>query len=247
MKQPKRLFIPVFIIFLISLVLYQFSCSDKNAPVFGGSEQSPLKGSTDAARAWEIQKNFRAIYDLYKDRVVFISTEQTVNLPQHPFFNDPFFREFFGVPGNQGRRVQKRTGLGTGFVLSEDGYICTNHHVVAGVDKVTVKINDATYPAKVIGSDEKTDIALLKITTGNKLKPVFIGNSDTVKVGDWSIAIGNRSGSINIYRRRYKRDGKKGCRHEAVSQSHIHRRPINPGNSGGPLSSSTARLSASTG
>lgn len=237
MKQPKRLFIPVFIIFLISLVLYQFSCSDKNAPVFGGSEQSPLKGSTDAARAWEIQKNFRAIYDLYKDRVVFISTEQTVNLPQHPFFNDPFFREFFGVPGNQGRRVQKRTGLGTGFVLSEDGYICTNHHVVAGVDKVTVKINDATYPAKVIGSDEKTDIALLKITTGNKLKPVFIGNSDTVKVGDWSIAIGNPFGldktfTVGVI----SATGRKDVDMMGGSQSHIQTdASINPGNSGGPL------------
>jgi serine protease Do len=222
---------------MASLFIYQFSCSKNESTLFGDMEQSPIKKSAEIAKAWEIQKAFRDIYELYKDRVVFISTEQTVKLPPNPFFNDPFFREFFGVPDRQGPRVQKRTGLGTGFILSEDGYICTNHHVVAGMDKVTVKINNSSYTAKVIGSDERTDIALMKINPREKLKPVFIGNSDEVQVGDWAIAIGNPFGLDKTFTMGViSATGRKDVDMMGGSQSHIQTdASINPGNSGGPL------------
>jgi serine protease Do len=239
MNQKKKFFIPVFVFFLASLFFYQFSCSKKDVnSVFGESQQSPLKDSSAAGMAFEIQKNFRDIYELYKDRVVYISTEQTVKLQQNPFYNDPFFREFFGMPNMpKGPQTQKRTGLGTGFILSEDGYICTNHHVVAGVDKVTVKINDKSFQAAVVGSDEKTDVALIKISSKEKLKPVFIGNSDEVKVGDWAIAIGNPFGldktfTVGVV----SATGRKDVDMMGGSQSHIQTdASINPGNSGGPL------------
>jgi serine protease Do len=236
MTARRRTLIPLFLIVIASFFLYPYSCSQKDAPVFGESSQSPVKSSAEAAKATEIQKAFRDIYDIYKDRVVFIATEQTVKIPQHPFFNDPFFREFFGGP-QQGPRTQRRTGLGTGFVLSEDGYICTNHHVVSGVDKVTVKINAKEYPAKIIGSDEKTDIALLKITPAEKLKPVYLGNSDEVRVGDWAIAIGNPFGldktfTVGVISATARRDVDM----MGGSQYHIQTdASINPGNSGGPL------------
>lgn len=236
MNASKRNIITLSLILIASFFLYPFSCSQRDVPVFGESSQSPIRSSAEAAKAVEIQKAFRDIYDIYKDRVVFIATEQTVKIPQNPFFNDPFFREFFGGP-QQGPRTQRRTGLGTGFVLSDDGYICTNHHVVSGVDKVTVKINTKEYPAKIIGSDEKTDIALLKINPGEKLKPVYLGNSDDVRVGDWAIAIGNPFGldktfTVGVI----SATGRRDIDMMGGSQSHIQTdASINPGNSGGPL------------
>ncbi|HNU90339.1 MAG TPA: trypsin-like peptidase domain-containing protein [Spirochaetota bacterium] len=236
MTASKRNIITLSLILIASFFLYPFSCSQRDVPVFGESSQSPIRSSAEAAKAVEIQKAFRDIYDIYKDRVVFIATEQTVKIPQNPFFNDPFFREFFGGP-QQGPRTQRRTGLGTGFVLSDDGYICTNHHVVSGVDKVTVKINTKEYPAKIIGSDEKTDIALLKINPGEKLKPVYLGNSDDVRVGDWAIAIGNPFGldktfTVGVI----SATGRRDVDMMGGSQSHIQTdASINPGNSGGPL------------
>ncbi|HPQ51711.1 MAG TPA: trypsin-like peptidase domain-containing protein [Spirochaetota bacterium] len=215
------------------------SCNDiTNA--FGSDSQSPLKGSPEAVKAWEIQKTFRKINELYHERVVSISTEQTVKLPQHPFFDDPFFNEFFGRSfrqNNSRQRVQKRRGLGTGFVISEDGYICTNHHVVKNVDKVTVKINEKIYNAKVIGSDERTDVALLKVDSSDTFKPVFLGNSDNVRVGDWAIAIGNPFGldktfTVGVV----SATGRRDLDLMGGSQSHIQTdASINPGNSGGPL------------
>jgi len=236
MTASKRNIITLSLILIASFFLYPFSCSQRDVPVFGESSQSPIRSSAEAAKAVEIQKAFRDIYDIYKDRVVFIATEQTVKIPQNPFFNDPFFREFFGGP-QQGPRTQRRTGLGTGFVLSDDGYICTNHHVVSGVDKITVKINAREYPAKIIGSDEKTDIALLKISPAEKLKPVYLGNSDEVRVGDWAIAIGNPFGldktfTVGVI----SATGRRDVDMMGGSQYHIQTdASINPGNSGGPL------------
>ncbi|TAL36652.1 MAG: trypsin-like serine protease [Spirochaetes bacterium] len=236
MRNKRYYMVPVAALFVVSLFLYPFSCAKKASTLFGESSPSPLKGKSDNARAWDIQNAFREIYDLYKDRVVFISTEQTVKLPTHPFFSDPMFREFFGVPEPQ-QRFQKRTGLGSGFILSEDGYICTNHHVIAAVDKVTVKVGEKVYPAAIIGSDERTDIALLKISPGEPLKPVYLGNSDEVRVGDWAIAIGNPFGldktfTVGVISAASRRDVDMA----GGSESHIQTdATINPGNSGGPL------------
>jgi serine protease Do len=236
MKKNRYVLFPAGALLLASLFFYPFSCAKKASTLFGESSPSPLKGKSESAHAWEIQNAFRDIYDLYKDRVVFISTEQTVKLPTHPFFSDPMFREFFGMPEPQ-QRYQKRTGLGSGFILSEDGYICTNHHVIAAVDKVTVKVDEKIYPAAIIGSDERTDIALLKISPGEPLKPVYIGNSDDVRVGDWAIAIGNpfgldKSFTVGVISAASRRDVDMA----GGSESHIQTdATINPGNSGGPL------------
>ncbi|HNR88118.1 MAG TPA: trypsin-like peptidase domain-containing protein [Spirochaetota bacterium] len=213
---------------------------------FGADGKSPI--SSSSSRAWDMQKTFREIYDLNNDRVVFISTEQTVQMPQNPFFNDPFFRDFFGMPrGQQQPRTQKRTGLGTGFVLTDDGYICTNAHVVSRMDRtgniigplerVKVKVGDTTYDAIVVGADGRTDIALLKINPKTKLNPVYLGDSDTVRVGDWAVAIGNPFGldktfTVGVISAVARKDvGMMGG-----SQTHIQTdASINPGNSGGPL------------
>ncbi len=208
-------------------------CSKKKqGSIFADPGPSPLRREGLTSGVGEIQTVFGRIYELYKDRVVFITTEQTVKMSS-PFMDDPFFREFFGDGGAP--MVQRRRGFGTGFILSEDGYVCTNHHVIAGVDTVTVKIDSRIFKASVVGSDERTDIALLKIETKHKLKPVFLGDSDTVKVGDWAIAIGNpfgldRTFTVGVVSAINRKDL------DIMGGPHIQTdASINPGNSGGPL------------
>ncbi len=235
-KMRSRIYLSI-VIFLMAAGIFtnQFYCSrfdSSNTELFGNIDQSPLKGKEETVKAEEIQKTFRRIFDLYRDSVVFITTEQFVRI-QNPYLNDPFLREFFGRRG--GTRVEKRTGLGTGFVLTKDGYICTNHHVISGVDKVHVKINNKTYDAEIIGSDQRTDIALLKIKSSDELRPVYLGNSDEVKVGDWAVAIGNPFGldktfTVGVISAIGRNDV------DFIGGSHIQTdASINPGNSGGPL------------
>jgi len=218
---------------IIAAGINHFSCSRSNQGVlFGNSSESPIKSEVENSKAFEIQNVFRKIFNQYKNSVVFITTEQTVKI-RNPFFDDPVMREFFGKGG--GSKVQKRTGLGTGFILSEDGYICTNHHVIYGVDKVIININGKNYEAKIVGSDERTDIALLKINPKDKLSPVYFGDSDKVQVGDWAIAIGNPFGldktfTVGVISATGRRDV------DFMGGSHIQTdASINPGNSGGPL------------
>lgn len=237
MIKRKIYLLPVIIICFIFLSFNYFSCTRNEVPLLGETKESPLKDQSSTAKARDIQDTFRAIYELYKERVVFISTEQTVKIQPNPFFNDPFFREFFGIPNQRVPKTQKRTGLGTGFIISNDGYICTNHHVIQGVDKVTVKIEQKTYEAVVIGSDEPTDIALIKIKSNQELKPAYLGNSDKVKVGDWAIAIGNPFGfdktfTVGVISATGRHDVDLMGSSMSLLQTDAS---INPGNSGGPL------------
>lgn len=126
------------------------------------------------------------------------SKVQTVEVQRDPFgdFFDPF--GFFGNPGQgnggtQKRQIQtpKRQSSGSGVIISEDGYIVTNNHVVSGADELQVTLNDnREFSAKIIGTDETTDLALLKIT-GTKLPTIPIGDSDKLRVGEWVLAVGN--------------------------------------------------------
>ncbi|WP_457565048.1 trypsin-like peptidase domain-containing protein, partial [Caminibacter sp.] len=132
--------------------------------------------------------------------VVNISTEKVVEtrIPEtfKRFFNDPFFKRFFGPFGNLPEKPQKRKefALGSGVILTKDGYIVTNYHVVSGATKIIVTTYDGKkYKAKLIGTDPKTDLAVLKIDAKN-LHPITIANSDKVQVGDLVLAIGNPFG-----------------------------------------------------
>ncbi len=230
--------VPVVATFISLSLIPHASCAKRGGGLFGSQEQSPLREES-VADAATVQESFRRVFELNRNRVVYISTEQTVKMPRNPFFNDPFFREFFGTPnqGRPGTQTQKRTGLGTGFILSGDGYICTNHHVVASVDSVKVKVGSETYDAQIVGSDERTDLALLKIKPRGRLEPVYLGDSNSVQVGDWAIAIGNPFGldstfTVGVVSALGRRD----LDLMGGSQSHIQTdASINPGNSGGPL------------
>jgi len=111
-------------------------------------------------------------------------------------FGDDFFRRFFGTPSpqEQPRQQQRIVGQGSGFIISPDGYILTNNHVVGDTDKVTVKLEDGReFTAKTVGADPHSDVAVIKIDAKN-LPVLALGNSDALEVGDWVLAIGNPFG-----------------------------------------------------
>ena len=146
---------------------------------------------------------------------------------------DDFFEKFFG---DSPEREFKRKGLGSGFIFSEDGYIITNNHVVERATDIKVILqNGDTYPAKIIGTDPKSDLALLKIQPKTKLPAVKFGNSDRLEIGDWVLAIGNPFGlghtvTSGIISAKGRSLG-LGSYDDFVQTDAA----INPGNSGGPL------------
>ena len=230
LKKQKKIIvimIPIIMLILTSCFLFADSFLDDTL------KTSPVKEKNKGSSVYQLQDTYKAIYNQYKDSVVFISTEKTVASRVNPFFDDPFFRQFFGNPGTP--QTQKQRGLGTGFILSADGYICTNSHVVDKMDTVTVTVDSTDYNAKVIGSDPMLDIALLKIEGKGKFKPVHFGDSDKVEIGDIVVAIGNpfgldktlTTGVVSATGRR---------KIDNVGNSHIQTdASINQGNSGGPL------------
>ena len=147
---------------------------------------------------------------------------------------EDFFNKFFD---NMPDKEMEQKSLGSGFIVSPDGYILTNDHVVSGAEKILVSLSDKEeYEAKVIGKDDKTDIALIKINAGNKQLPVAkLGNSDTLEIGDWVMAIGNPFGlghtvTIGIVSAKARIIG--AGPYDNFIQTDA---AINPGNSGGPL------------
>jgi len=148
------------------------------------------------------------------------------------------FRRFFGMPMMPSPEDQKHTSLGSGFIISRDGYVLTNNHVVDGADEVTVRLQDRrTFTAKVVGTDPKYDIAVLKISDGDNLPAVSIGDSRTLKAGQWVLAIGSPFGfdytvTQGIVSAVGRNLGSADQPYTSFIQTDV---PINRGNSGGPL------------
>tara|TARA_B100002019_G_scaffold81523_1_gene70399 strand:- start:731 stop:2128 length:1398 start_codon:yes stop_codon:yes gene_type:complete len=172
--------------------------------------------------------------------IVNISTTREGNLPKnHPQLeNDElnkFFEKFFGDKLPNTPRQRNTQSLGSGFIYSSDGYIVTNHHVIKNAKKIIVKLNNKTeLTAKVIGSDEQSDIALLKVKATN-LQPVKIGNSEDIKVGQWVLAIGSPFGfesTVTAGIVSAKGRSLPNGNYVPFIQTDV---AINPGNSGGPL------------
>jgi len=177
-----------------------------------------------------------------------IQTVEVQSDPFEDFFSDPF-ADFFGR-GQQGqggtrkRQIQtpKRTATGSGVIISADGYIVTNNHVVEGADELTVTLSDSKeYSARIIGNDKTTDLALIKID-GKNLPAISIANSDNVKVGEWVLAIGNPLGLNNtvtagIISAKARTLGANGV--ESFIQTDA---AINAGNSGGALVNTDGQL-----
>src|SRR5437660_2050394 len=169
------------------LVLLAGAACNRTSTVSAGSEprqtpSGPLMSYAD-------------IVDRVAPAVVTIRSARRARAPQQfPFFDDPFFRQFFGNP-NRNRSREDRSlverALGSGVIVNGDGHILTNHHVVDGADQITVELTDRrTLDAKIVGSDAPSDLAVLKINASN-LPTLPLGDSDRARVGDVVLAVGN--------------------------------------------------------
>ncbi|MCB5410638.1 DegQ family serine endoprotease [Pseudogemmobacter sp. CC-YST710] len=189
--------------------------------------------------AFGAPESFAELADQISPSVVNITTSSVVSRPSEggPIVPEgspleDFFRDF-GNPGNQG--PQRSEALGSGFVISEDGYIVTNNHVIEGADEITIEFfGGEKLPAKLIGTDKQTDIAVLKVEASKPLPFVSFGNSDLARVGDWVVAMGNPLGqgfSVSA--------GIVSARNRELSGTYDDYlqtdAAINRGNSGGPL------------
>ncbi|ACK68489.1 2-alkenal reductase [Gloeothece citriformis PCC 7424] len=171
--------------------------------------------------------------------VVRIDAARTVTQQTPEIFNDPFFRQFFGsqIPQTPNRQVQR--GTGSGFIISSEGKIITNAHVVDGADRVTVTLKDGrTFTGQVLGTDPLTDIAVVKIEANN-LPTAKVGNSDRLQVGEWAIAIGNPLGLDNTVTTGIVSGTGRSSALIGAGDKRLQfiqtDAAINPGNSGGPL------------
>ena len=150
--------------------------------------------------------------------------------------NDPFDQFFERFFGENGQREFRRRGLGSGFIISKDGFIITNNHVVGRAVEIKVILeNEDEYSAELIGTDPKTDLALLKIKPKTSLTPVKIGNSSALDIGDWVVAIGNPFGLGNTVTAGIVSAKGRSLGFGAYDDFIQTDAAINPGNSGGPL------------
>lgn len=172
--------------------------------------------------------------------VVRIDTERTVTRNPDPLFNDPVFRRFFGEGVQQAPYEERLRGQGSGFIFSADGTILTNAHVVDNADRVTVTLKDGRrFDGEVLGVDEVTDLAVVKVSSRDRLPVAPLGNSDQVQVGDWAIAVGNPLGldntvTLGIISTLNRSSAAVGIPDKRVDFIQTDA-AINPGNSGGPL------------
>jgi serine protease Do len=163
-----------------------------------GTAQAQTNLGQGRSFAVQLSDAFEAASRKLNPSVVPIFAEHMVQIqnpfgsPEDPFrqfFGDDFFRRFFGTPQGQGKQVVR--SLGSGVIVSPDGYILTNNHVVQGADTLTVVLADGKrYPAKLVGTDPQSDVAVIKVAATD-LPAATLGNSDSVKVGQWVIAVGN--------------------------------------------------------
>jgi Do/DeqQ family serine protease len=198
------------------------------------------------ATAWAAQKSVdlsTAIIQVAKQnlpKVVYIEVTESreVSNPLMPFQNDPFFRRFFGMPKQPRKFKQEVKGLGSGIIIDSQGHILTNYHVAGGATKIEVTLADGSnYPARLVGGDPKTDLAVIQITAKESLPYITFGDSDQVEVGEWVVAIGapralEKSVTQGIISAKHRSGITEPTSYQDFLQTDA---PINPGNSGGPL------------
>src|SRR5256714_15425605 len=192
------------------------------------------------------QNSYADIVSRAAPAVITIRADKRVRTPQQfPFSDDPFFRGLFGNRGQQPPQEELQRALGSGVIVSADGYILTNHHVVDGAENIKIDMNDGrTLEAELIGSDPPSDLALLKVNAGG-LTFMTPGDSDKVRVGDVALAIGNPLGigqtvTMGIISAKGRSTSGPGSgSFEDFLQTDA---PINHGNSGGALVNTIGEL-----
>ncbi len=184
-----------------------------------------------------------AIVKVAKDTIpavahIEVTERQEVANPLIPFENNPFFRRFFDIPKMPKKFRRELHGLGSGMIIDSAGHILTNHHVAGGATKIEVQLSDGRrFPAKLVGTDPKTDLAVIHIDAKGLLPYVTFGDSDQVDVGEWVVAIGHPRGldqtvTQGIISAKHRRGVTDPNSYQDFMQTDA---AINPGNSGGPL------------
>jgi serine protease Do/serine protease DegQ len=212
--------------------------------VAGPAPSSP-QAATSLALAEALQLGFVDVAQQVRPAVVHLGTIQRAknrpgpNLPQgndDPFFRD-FFNQFFGSEGPESRSEFRRPGLGSGVIIDKRGLVLTNFHVVKGADEILIRLSDRReYRGQILGTDPKTDLAVVKFQPDHEITVASLGNSDALRVGEWAIAIGNPFGldqtvTVGVISATGRSDVGIAT-YENFIQTDAS---INPGNSGGPL------------
>lgn len=234
LARSKKLMLPVVLLLLLSLG----ACGRDETPKL---PPPPVETNTTSAG---VRTSFAEVVNRVSPAVVTIRTESRSRSPrQFPFMDDPFFRRFFGdrlptVP------EQRQRGLGSGVIVSTDGYILTNHHVIDGAEEIEIEMTGRQpLDAKLVGSDPPSDLAVLKINASD-LTALALADSDKVQVGDLVLAVGNPLGigqtvTMGIISAKSRRTGLSNGSFEDFLQTDA---PINRGNSGGALVDSNGNL-----
>jgi len=216
----------------LSLMLYQ---GHHLFPDFALAQGKALDGPDIDALERQNQA-YERIAKAVTPAIVAIQSTQVIKVQQSPFLSDPFFRQFFGNMFPQVPREQKEKALGSGVIVSPEGYIVTNNHVIAKATEISVTLADKrTFKGKVVGADPSTDVAVVKID-GSGLPTATFGNSDQLKVGDTVMAFGNPFGQyFTVTRGIVSALGRSGMGIEGFENFVQTDAAINPGNSGGAL------------
>lgn len=234
--------IPLFILagVLVGGIGYAVGSGHSDAPLPESTLQPEVIGKVPQSMG-QVQLTFSPIVRRVTPAVVNVYSKTVVREAANPFFSDPFFQQFFGNPG-QRQRVQQ--SLGSGVIVRADGLILTNNHVVQGGQDIVVALSDKReFKAKVVLSDPRTDLAVLKIDTKERLPTVEFANSDRVQVGDLVLAIGDPFGvgqtvTMGIVSA-LARTEVSASNYQFFIQTDA---AINPGNSGGALVDANGRL-----
>jgi len=216
---PKVVYLNFILLFLFLIVVFLPEIRSTLGRFFGPSK--PISASRQS-QAVQLQNAFRNVYRVSQDFVVSIRTKKTEML-YHPYA--------FGS-----EKEESLSSIGSGFIIDERGFVVTNYHVIENAEIIEVILpGDRIFPAKYLGSHERADIALLKISASVPLKAATFGNSDEIEVGDWAIAVGSPYGlektfTLGVVSTKSREDL------DETGQTHIQTdTPLNPGSSGGPL------------
>jgi serine protease Do len=229
----------------IAVCLLLISCQSHPSTTNAGSVPRELPTGSPSINGPVL--SYANVVDHVAPAVVTIHASKRVRAPQQfPFSDDPFFRQFFGgtTPRNRGGATEVEQALGSGVIVRADGHILTNFHVIDGAEEIKIDLsNRRTYSAKVLGSDQPSDLAVLKISAGN-LPVLQLGNSDQVRVGDVCLAVGNPLGvgetvTSGIISAKGRATGLSNGSFQDFLQTDA---PINQGNSGGALVNTRAEL-----
>jgi serine protease Do len=216
-------FVVAAIVVTVAIIQGAYHRSSRNVPELPESRKVAV---TNAPSPAELSVSFREVAKAVKPAVVYVNVVERTS-------GDSGQSDFFGFPGQGGPR--RREGAGSGFIVTEDGYILTNNHVVGNANKINVTLSDGRkFNAEVVGSDAETDIAVIKIDAG-RLPIAVLGDSDSLEQGDWVLAIGSPFGlqqtlTAGIVSATMRELRESNYNHYIQTDA-----SINPGNSGGPL------------